>query len=102
MADHYGDAELVVGQHHVDEKADGKMGLTAFTKWCPPENGDRSFKRAEEAVDLALRRMGQDSIALLQCIFPFFLLPPALNLVSLQIPTPYFTWNRKVQTNTKD
>ncbi|WYZ38330.1 hypothetical protein EsH8_III_000244 [Colletotrichum jinshuiense] len=62
MADHYGPAELVIGQHN---RASGRP-IVAFTKWCPPENGDRSFKTAEAAVDLALERMGQKQIALMQ------------------------------------
>jgi aryl-alcohol dehydrogenase-like predicted oxidoreductase len=40
--------------------------MTAFTKWCPPENGDKSFEQAEKAFDRALQRMGQSQIALLQ------------------------------------
>lgn len=55
--------ELVVGHHHA---GDGPK-LTAFTKWCPAENGDKSFENAEAAVDKALSRMGQTSIVLFQC-----------------------------------
>ncbi|KAL2292833.1 hypothetical protein FJTKL_07892 [Diaporthe vaccinii] len=62
MADHYGEAELVVGHHNANSKAD----LTALTKWCPAENGVKSFENAEAAVDLALRRLGQSTIPLLQ------------------------------------
>ncbi|RDW80111.1 putative endoribonuclease l-psp protein [Coleophoma cylindrospora] len=62
MADHYGDAELVMGQHH----ASSTKKMTAFTKWCPAENGIKTFEQAEAAVDLALKRMGQKQIALLQ------------------------------------
>ncbi|KAI1745099.1 NADP-dependent oxidoreductase domain-containing protein [Xylaria scruposa] len=62
MADHYGDAELVVGRFH----ATSSSSLVAFTKWCPPENGIKSFQAAEQAVDLALRRMGQKQITLMQ------------------------------------
>lgn len=78
MADHYGDAgqlpnfvrqagiltaaELVMGHHH--KVSTQKM--TAFTKWCPPENGIKTFEQVEEAVDLALGRMGQTQIALMQ------------------------------------
>ncbi|KAH8765373.1 NADP-dependent oxidoreductase domain-containing protein [Diaporthe sp. PMI_573] len=61
MADHYGDAELVIGHN-----AKSKGEVTALTKWCPVENGTKSFKNAESAVDLALRRLGQSTIALLQ------------------------------------
>ncbi|KIW17451.1 hypothetical protein PV08_04645 [Exophiala spinifera] len=77
MADHYGDAgkcmqsqgsyltadaELVIGHH-------GRTSRTrkvAFTKWCPKENGIKTFANAEAAVDLALSRMGQQKIDLLQ------------------------------------
>ncbi|KAI0470562.1 NADP-dependent oxidoreductase domain-containing protein [Xylariaceae sp. FL0804] len=64
MADHYGDAELVVGYHNNADAAGLKT--TAFTKWCPPENGIRSFENAERAVNLALDRLQQKQIALLQ------------------------------------
>ncbi len=62
MADHYGDAELVIGQHHTTS-ADQ---ITAFTKWCPSENGVKTFEQAEAAIDRALRRMNQEQIVLLQ------------------------------------
>ncbi|KAJ4418797.1 hypothetical protein N0V82_005362 [Gnomoniopsis sp. IMI 355080] len=63
MADHYGDAELVIGQHHASPS---QSHITAFTKWCPAENGVKTFENAEAAVDLALKRMGQKSIDLMQ------------------------------------
>lgn len=63
MADHYGDAELVIGQHHA---LDASPEITAFTKWCPAENGIKTFEQAEAAVDLALARMGQKKIDLMQ------------------------------------
>lgn len=63
MADHYGDAELVIGQHHASHS---QSQITAFTKWCPAENGIKTFENAEAAVDLALSRMGQKSIDLMQ------------------------------------
>ncbi|KAK6376456.1 hypothetical protein LTS17_007051 [Exophiala oligosperma] len=62
MADHYGDAELVVGHHN----RTSKTCKVAFTKWCPKENGIKTFANAEAAVDLALSRMGQQKIDLLQ------------------------------------
>ncbi|KAF9763238.1 hypothetical protein IL306_003207 [Fusarium sp. DS 682] len=62
MADHYGDAELIVGHHNNNSD----LPLMAFTKWCPPENGVKTFENAEAAVDLALSRLNQKSIALLQ------------------------------------
>ncbi|KAF7557644.1 hypothetical protein G7Z17_g611 [Cylindrodendrum hubeiense] len=62
MADHYGSAELVMGQF----RATSARSMTAFTKWCPPEDGVRTFEQAEKAVDLALERMGEKQITLLQ------------------------------------
>ncbi|KAI0437407.1 NADP-dependent oxidoreductase domain-containing protein [Xylaria telfairii] len=62
MADHYGDAELVVGRF----RAISPDNLVAFTKWCPSENGIKSFQEAEKAIDLALQRMGQKQITLMQ------------------------------------
>ncbi|KAH9903931.1 NADP-dependent oxidoreductase domain-containing protein [Xylariomycetidae sp. FL2044] len=62
MADHYGDAELVIGKFH--EISD--RPLTAFTKWCPAENGIKTYEQAAAAVDTALRRMGQEQIGLMQ------------------------------------
>lgn len=56
--------ELVVGHHN----ANSDLPLTAFTKWCPPENGVSSFENAEKAIDLALSRLGQEEIGLLQCM----------------------------------
>jgi aryl-alcohol dehydrogenase-like predicted oxidoreductase len=64
MADHYGDAELIIGEYN--ENRDLNSHITAFTKWCPQENGITSFEQAEAAVDLALSRMKQKSIALMQ------------------------------------
>ncbi|KAH8896906.1 Aldo/keto reductase [Thozetella sp. PMI_491] len=62
MADHYGDAELVIGHHN----ATSISKKVAFTKWCPAENGVKTFENAEAAISLALKRMGQTKIALLQ------------------------------------
>ena len=62
MADHYGDAELVVGHHN---RTAGRP-ITSFTKWCPAENGVKTFENAEEAVDRALQRTRQRQLALLQ------------------------------------
>lgn len=58
--------ELVIGEHH----RSSVRKSTAFTKWCPAENGIKTFEQAEDAVDLALSRMGQKSIVLMQCISP--------------------------------
>ncbi|KAI8264198.1 hypothetical protein K4K58_012467 [Colletotrichum sp. SAR11_239] len=67
MADHYGPAELVLGEHaRTTTTGDNTRPVTAFTKWCPPETGDKSFASAEAAVDRALERMGAAQIALMQ------------------------------------
>ncbi|KAI8195205.1 hypothetical protein KHU50_011000 [Colletotrichum sp. SAR 10_65] len=63
MADHYGPAELVLGEH---TRTTTDRPVTAFTKWCPPETGDKSLATAEAAVDRALERMGAAQIALMQ------------------------------------
>lgn len=52
-----------MGQHNLTST----KKMIAFTKWCPPENGVASFKNAEKAVDLALERMKQEKIELMQC-----------------------------------
>lgn len=59
----------MIGQHNISSK----KTITACTKWCPPETGDISFERAEEAVGLALTRMGQKRITLLQCKYSLIL-----------------------------
>ncbi|KAK2033495.1 Aldo/keto reductase [Colletotrichum zoysiae] len=64
MADHYGDAELVIGEHNRIKSASAE--IVAFTKWCPEEDGNTTFEHAEAAVDLALSRMKQKSLALMQ------------------------------------
>uniref|UniRef100_L2GII1 Aldo/keto reductase, putative n=1 Tax=Colletotrichum fructicola (strain Nara gc5) TaxID=1213859 RepID=L2GII1_COLFN len=63
MADHYGPAELVLGEH---TRTTTDRPVTAFTKWCPPETGDKSFATAEAAIGRALERMGAAQIALMQ------------------------------------
>lgn len=82
MADHYGDAELVIGQHHANNS---NRQITAFTKWCPAENGIKTFENAEAAVDLALQRMGQKQISLLQCQVVPLLFLPARTLCLLRV-----------------
>ncbi|KAK2729890.1 putative aldo/keto reductase [Colletotrichum kahawae] len=47
IADHYGPAELVLGEHA--RTTDDTRPVTAFTKWCPPETGDKSLATAEAA-----------------------------------------------------
>jgi aryl-alcohol dehydrogenase-like predicted oxidoreductase/enamine deaminase RidA (YjgF/YER057c/UK114 family) len=54
--------ELIIGHHHQVSS----QKLVAFTKWCPAENGIKTFQQAEKAVNLALERMGQSQIALMQ------------------------------------
>lgn len=68
MADHYGDAEKVIGHHHATHASSPptKPPPTAFTKWCPAENGTKTFANAEAAIHLALSRLGQTQIPLLQ------------------------------------
>lgn len=63
MADHYGDAELVVGRYRsgISDSDGHSRPITALTKWCPAEDGDKSFDNAERAVDRALARMGANS-----------------------------------------
>jgi aryl-alcohol dehydrogenase-like predicted oxidoreductase len=56
---------LVVGYHH----RTSTETMTAFTKWCPAENGVKTFENAEKALDLALSRLGQKQVALMQCIY---------------------------------
>ncbi|KAL2064606.1 hypothetical protein VTL71DRAFT_3743 [Oculimacula yallundae] len=62
MADHYGDSELIIGHHQTHSK---KKAIT-FTKWCPSSRSDNLFQQTEEAVELALERMKQSTITLLQ------------------------------------
>lgn len=66
MADHYGDAELVVGKHNELARTTGSNKSIAFSKWCPEEDGVKSLENAEAAVDKALRRMGHERIELMQ------------------------------------
>ncbi|KPI40770.1 uncharacterized protein AB675_10725 [Cyphellophora attinorum] len=66
MADHYGDAELVVGKHNELARTTGNSKSVSFSKWCPEEDGVMSFENAEAAVDRALQRMGQERIELMQ------------------------------------
>lgn len=47
----------------------------AFTKWCPAEDGVKGFQKAQAAVELALSRLAQTTIDLMQCqcsCFPIF------------------------------
>ena len=57
-----GIVEVVVGHHH----RVSTQKSTAFTKWCPAENGIKTFQQAEEAVNRALASLCQSKIALMQ------------------------------------
>jgi aryl-alcohol dehydrogenase-like predicted oxidoreductase len=54
--------ELIVGEHN----ATSALKLTAFTKWCPQENGVKTYENADAAVESALKRLNQKQIAVLQ------------------------------------
>ncbi|KAH7348882.1 NADP-dependent oxidoreductase domain-containing protein [Rhexocercosporidium sp. MPI-PUGE-AT-0058] len=62
MADHYGDAELIIGHH----RANSDKKAIAFTKWCPTSKTEDLLQQTEAAVDLALKRMNHSTIPLLQ------------------------------------
>ncbi|KXS96504.1 hypothetical protein AC578_6312 [Pseudocercospora eumusae] len=62
MADHYGEAERVIGAYNKKSATP----ITAFTKWCPPGSGDRSHEQAEKAVSKAMTRMNSSQIQLMQ------------------------------------
>lgn len=67
MADHYGDAEVVIGTYNKTNKQKASAHpIAASTKWCPAEDGITTFANAEAAIDRALHRMQQTQIALLQ------------------------------------
>jgi len=51
-----------MGEHH----SRSELSMTAFTKWCPAETGIKTFSQAEAAINLALTRMRQKKIELLQ------------------------------------
>jgi aryl-alcohol dehydrogenase-like predicted oxidoreductase/enamine deaminase RidA (YjgF/YER057c/UK114 family) len=63
MADHYGSAELIVGQLHKKYVAKDKIQL--FTKWVPTP-GISSKESVREAVHLSLKRMQLEKLDLLQ------------------------------------
>ena len=63
MADHYGSAELLMAQLRTCAKGNFK----AFTKWCPKPGRDAASPEAiDAAVQLSMKRMGTDTIDLLQ------------------------------------
>ena len=62
MADHYGSSELIVGEYNINNST---SDLQLFTKWVPkPGKVDKQSVR--DAVQLALDRMKQTSIDLMQ------------------------------------
>eukprot|EP00939_MAST-03C_sp_MAST-3C-sp1_P001017 g1017.t1 len=63
MADHYGSAELFVGNARAE--LDDSSSLLVMTKWCPrPGEMDRHV--VEQAIEERLRRLQCDSLDLLQ------------------------------------
>lgn len=63
MADHYGSSEIITGTFKNTHALGNKVQL--FTKWVPTP-GKISKNDVQEAVDLALERMKQKSIDLMQ------------------------------------
>ena len=65
LADHYGPAEDLVGEFRRRLGPAGAAGMTAFTKWVP-HPGPMSRDIVEAAIDVSRRRMGADTLDLLQ------------------------------------
>ena len=69
LADHYGPAEEFIGQFRrelaADKGEDALAGLTAFTKWVP-RPGHMTREIVENNIDLSRRRMGAETLDLLQ------------------------------------
>lgn len=63
MADHYGSSEVIAGTFKNNYEHGNQIQL--FTKWVP-EPGRITRSEVRKAIDLALSRMQQDSIDLLQ------------------------------------
>lgn len=63
MADHYGSAELIAGAVMKRHKGAGRP--LAFTKWCP-EPGPMTRETVRAGVEERLRRLGVDTLDLLQ------------------------------------
>ena len=63
MADHYGSSEIIAGSFKNNYPKGDNIQL--FTKWVP-QPGKISKKKVRHAVELALERMQQDSIDLMQ------------------------------------
>jgi aryl-alcohol dehydrogenase-like predicted oxidoreductase/enamine deaminase RidA (YjgF/YER057c/UK114 family) len=64
MADHYGSAELIVGRMLQRVEAGGGRPV-AFTKWCP-EPGPMTMEVVREGVERSRRRLGVETIDLMQ------------------------------------
>jgi aryl-alcohol dehydrogenase-like predicted oxidoreductase len=69
LADHYGPAEDFIGEFRrrlaAERGVDALANLQAFTKWVP-EPGRMTRPIVEQAIDISRRRMGVDSLDLLQ------------------------------------
>ena len=69
LADHYGPAEDFIGEFRrrlADRRgSDATAGIQAFTKWVP-NPGPMNRTWVEENIDKSLRRMGVESLDLLQ------------------------------------
>ena len=69
LADHYGPAEDFIGQFRRQLAAsrgeEAFSGIQAFTKWVP-QPGPMTQPVVEQNIDVSLRRMGVDSLDLLQ------------------------------------
>ncbi|GIT50853.1 MAG: hypothetical protein Ct9H300mP15_10660 [Gemmatimonadota bacterium] len=61
MADHYGTSELIAGEYEAGWPGSGEL----LTKWVPSP-GTVGREKTRAAVELALERMGQEQIDLLQ------------------------------------
>lgn len=65
MADHYGSAELVAGRCLLRLAARKRPAATVFTKWVP-EPGPMTAEVVRAGLDERLRRLGTQSVDLLQ------------------------------------
>jgi aryl-alcohol dehydrogenase-like predicted oxidoreductase/enamine deaminase RidA (YjgF/YER057c/UK114 family) len=65
MADHYGSAEIVAGMVHKAMREAGERPPTLLTKWCPAP-GPMDAGTVRQGVETALRRLGTDSVDLMQ------------------------------------
>lgn len=69
LADHYGPAEDFIGafrrQFAAERRAERLAEIQAFTKWVPPPR-PMTRRVVEDAIGVSLRRMGVDSLDLLQ------------------------------------